>query len=102
MPWVELANGVWCANLHAQVTRDERARADIELAAETSAAWSLRRPCVLGGDLNCARAWRPASTTSPATASTTSSPPGCAPPAPPVTPDRAALSDHAPVIVDVG
>ena len=49
---VELANGIWCANLHAQVHSPERAQADIERAAAAVLAWSRGGPAMLGGDFN--------------------------------------------------
>lgn len=95
---VRLGSGVWVGNLHAQVHSDERACADIELAAETVRAWSAGAPFVLGGDLNM-RAPAAAGLhragghgvdhvlTSGAAAATTR------------VLDRGALSDHAPVLV---
>jgi endonuclease/exonuclease/phosphatase family metal-dependent hydrolase len=98
---VQLAGGVWCANLHAQVHSAARAQADIERAAAAVLSWAGGGPAILGGDFNVR-----------------------APAAPgfaslgghgvdhilgrrlhaagaPELPDRGPLSDHAPVIVDV-
>ncbi len=55
---VGLADGTWVANLHAQVHSEERAQADIALAALAVAAWAGEAPFVLGGDTNV-RAPRP-------------------------------------------
>ncbi len=49
---VALADGTWCANLHAQVHSAERAQADIERAAAATLAWSGPGPVLLGGDFN--------------------------------------------------
>ena len=49
---VRLESGLWVGNLHAQVHSEERAQADIALAARTVAAWAARGPFVLGGDTN--------------------------------------------------
>jgi endonuclease/exonuclease/phosphatase family metal-dependent hydrolase len=98
---VALDGGPWCANLHAQVHSSERAGADIARAAAAVLAWAGDRPALLGGDFNVRV---PAAD-------------GFAPlgghgvdhllghglraEGPPVTPDRGALSDHAPVLVGV-
>ncbi|UGS33945.1 endonuclease/exonuclease/phosphatase family protein [Capillimicrobium parvum] len=47
--------GLWIANLHAQVHSDERAQADIDLAAESVRRWAGDAPVVLGGDFNVRR-----------------------------------------------
>ena len=49
---VRLETGMWVANLHAQVHSDARACADIALAARAVGAWAGAAPMVLGGDLN--------------------------------------------------
>jgi endonuclease/exonuclease/phosphatase family metal-dependent hydrolase len=49
---VALETGTWVGNLHAQVHSEERAQADIALAAAALADWAGRHPFVLGGDLN--------------------------------------------------
>jgi endonuclease/exonuclease/phosphatase family metal-dependent hydrolase len=98
---VLLADGTWCANLHAQVHSPERARADIERAAAATLRWAAGAPAVLGGDFNVR---------APAA-------PGFAPlgghgvdhvlghdlvaAGSPDLPDRGELSDHAPVVVTV-
>jgi endonuclease/exonuclease/phosphatase family metal-dependent hydrolase len=46
-------DGLWIANLHAQVHSEERAQADIGLAARCLDRWAgAAAPAVLGGDLN--------------------------------------------------
>jgi endonuclease/exonuclease/phosphatase family metal-dependent hydrolase len=49
---VQLADGTWWANLHAQVHSPARAGADIDRAAAATLAWSAGAPAVLGGDCN--------------------------------------------------
>ncbi|HUR86373.1 MAG TPA: endonuclease/exonuclease/phosphatase family protein [Solirubrobacteraceae bacterium] len=49
---VALDSGLWVANLHAQVHSPERAQADIEHAAAATLAWAAGGPAVLGGDFN--------------------------------------------------
>ncbi|MBA3327510.1 MAG: endonuclease/exonuclease/phosphatase family protein [Solirubrobacterales bacterium] len=49
---VRLNSGLWCANLHAQVHSEERAQADIALAARSTLGWAGGAPAVLGGDFN--------------------------------------------------
>lgn len=49
---VALADGPWCANLHAQVHSAERAAADIARAAAATLHWAAGRPALLGGDFN--------------------------------------------------
>jgi endonuclease/exonuclease/phosphatase family metal-dependent hydrolase len=49
---VRLERGWWVCNLHAQVHSEERAQADVALAADTARGWAGDAPAVLGGDLN--------------------------------------------------
>jgi endonuclease/exonuclease/phosphatase family metal-dependent hydrolase len=50
------SSGIWVANLHAQAHSDERACADLALAARTVLRWAGRDAAiVLGGDLNVRR-----------------------------------------------
>jgi len=49
---LRLADGTWCANLHAQVHSPERAQADIDRAAATLLDWADGAPALLGGDFN--------------------------------------------------
>jgi endonuclease/exonuclease/phosphatase family metal-dependent hydrolase len=93
--------GVWVGNVHAQVHSEERAQADIALAAETVRAWARGVPFVLGGDLNV-RTPRAAGLVNAGghgvdhvLAS------GFAPTSRAQALDSGALSDHAPVVVDL-
>jgi len=56
---VALDGGPWCANLHAQVHSEDRARADIARAAAATLARSGGRPAILGGDFNVRRPQAP-------------------------------------------
>lgn len=49
---VQLAGGVWVANVHAQVHSAQRAQADIGRAAAATLAWARAAPALLGGDFN--------------------------------------------------
>jgi endonuclease/exonuclease/phosphatase family metal-dependent hydrolase len=49
---VALADGPWCANLHAQVHSEARAQADIARAAAATLRWAGGAPALLGGDFN--------------------------------------------------
>jgi endonuclease/exonuclease/phosphatase family metal-dependent hydrolase len=49
---VRMERGWWVCNLHAQVHSEERAQADVALAADTARGWAGDAPAVLGGDLN--------------------------------------------------
>ena len=49
---IALADGTWCANLHAQVHSQARAERDIERAAAATLAWSQGGRALLGGDFN--------------------------------------------------
>ena len=96
---VQLADGTWVANLHAQVHSAQRAQEDTEHAARALLLWAGDAPVVLGGDFNVRQ---PAA-------------PGFAPlgghgvdhvlgrgaraAGETATPERGRLSDHAPVIV---
>jgi endonuclease/exonuclease/phosphatase family metal-dependent hydrolase len=49
---VQLASGLWCANLHATVHSEARAQADIARAAAATLAWAAGGPALLGGECN--------------------------------------------------
>jgi endonuclease/exonuclease/phosphatase family metal-dependent hydrolase len=49
---VRLADGIWVANLHAQVHSEARAQEDVGEAARVALGWASGAPLVLGGDLN--------------------------------------------------
>jgi endonuclease/exonuclease/phosphatase family metal-dependent hydrolase len=59
---VRLANGVWVANLHAQVRPELFARSDTARAAVTALAWAGDAPLIFGGDLNQTRPRHPGMT----------------------------------------
>jgi endonuclease/exonuclease/phosphatase family metal-dependent hydrolase len=97
---VALGDGTWVGNLHAQVRPPAAARSDIARAATALLHWAGDAPAVLGGDFNVR---------DPAAAGLRDAgghgidrvlvrglqPVGRS------LPDRAGLSDHAPVIVEV-
>jgi endonuclease/exonuclease/phosphatase family metal-dependent hydrolase len=49
---VALASGRWVCNLHAQAHSERLAQADLDTAATAAVAWAAGAPLVLGGDLN--------------------------------------------------
>jgi endonuclease/exonuclease/phosphatase family metal-dependent hydrolase len=49
---VRLDDGLWIANLHAQVHLDRHAQADVDRAAEATTVWADGAPAILGGDFN--------------------------------------------------
>ena len=49
---VRLADGLWVANLHAQVHSESRAQADVARAAYATLTWTAGGRAVLGGDMN--------------------------------------------------
>ncbi len=49
---VQLEGGLWCANLHAQVHSEARAQADIATAAAAALRWAGGGAALLGGDFN--------------------------------------------------
>ena len=49
---VELGDGRWIANLHAQGGSERRAQTDVAAATEAALSWAAGAPLVLGGDLN--------------------------------------------------
>jgi endonuclease/exonuclease/phosphatase family metal-dependent hydrolase len=98
---VRLANGIWVANVHAQVRPELLARSDTARAATTALAWAGDAPLVLGGDFNLR---------DPAAAGLRDAGGnwvdhvlvrGMQPQGTRELPDRGGLSDHKPVIVEV-
>ena len=94
--------GVWVANLHAQAHSDERARADLEHAAAALLRWArFETPAILGGDLNArvprAEGFAPIGGHDVDHVLAR----GLAAARPVRTLDRGALSDHAPVLVEL-
>ena len=99
---VRLERGWWVCNLHAQAHSEARAQADVALRRDDGdrVVGGRARSCSAATSTRAIR-WRRASSSSPATASTTSSRDGCAPAGPGRTLERGRLSDHAPVLADV-
>ena len=99
---VRLERGWWVCNLHAQAHSEARAQADLDVAARTATEWSAGAPVVLGGDLNLLA---PVATGFAHTAGSgvdhllaralRAAGPGR-------TLDRGPLSDHLPLVVEVG
>jgi endonuclease/exonuclease/phosphatase family metal-dependent hydrolase len=52
---VSLGDGTWVANLHATVHDPDRAAQDVDRARAAALQWSSEAPLVLGGDLNLRR-----------------------------------------------
>jgi endonuclease/exonuclease/phosphatase family metal-dependent hydrolase len=96
---VRLAGGLWCANLHAQVGSDERARADIARAAAATREWAGEEPAVLGGDFNVRAPQVPGFTHLGGHGVDHVFGRGVGPATAVATPARGRLSDHAPVLV---
>jgi endonuclease/exonuclease/phosphatase family metal-dependent hydrolase len=95
-------DGLWIANLHAQVHSEERAQADIGLAARCLERWAgAGAPAILGGDLNVvhpiAPGWQRAGGQSVDHVLVR----GLEAVSVEI-PNRSGLSDHAPVIVTLG
>jgi endonuclease/exonuclease/phosphatase (EEP) superfamily protein YafD len=49
---VRLATGVWVVNLHATVPKGDTAQGDVTLALRLALGWAGEGPLVFGGDLN--------------------------------------------------
>jgi endonuclease/exonuclease/phosphatase family metal-dependent hydrolase len=98
---VALADGLWCANLHAQVHSRARADADIERAAAALLAWSGGGPALLGGDFNVRAPAAPGFDVLGGAGVDHVLGHGPAAVGPAEVLDRGELSDHAPVIVTV-
>jgi endonuclease/exonuclease/phosphatase family metal-dependent hydrolase len=95
-------DGLWVANLHAQVHSEERAQADIGLAARCLERWAgPGAPAVLGGDLNVVRPIAPGFTRAGGHGVDHVLVRGLEV-AGAEHPPRGRLSDHQPVIVTVG
>ena len=98
---VQLGNGVWCANLHAQVHSAARAQADIARAAAAVLAWAGEGAAILGGDFNVREPVAPGLERLGGHGVDHIFGRGVQARGAPELPDRGRLSDHAPVIVDV-
>jgi endonuclease/exonuclease/phosphatase family metal-dependent hydrolase len=99
---VELASGTWVANLHAQVHTERGAQADIAGAVRAALAWAGRAPLVLGGDLNVRAPDAPELRYAGGHGVDHVLTRGLEVLSPARTLDHGALSDHAPVLVEVG
>jgi endonuclease/exonuclease/phosphatase family metal-dependent hydrolase len=98
---VQLADGTWCANLHAQVNSTARALADIEHAASATLEWARGGPAILGGDFNVPRPRAPGFDMLGGHGVDHVLGHGFAPAGRVEVPQRDRLSDHAAVIVAV-
>jgi endonuclease/exonuclease/phosphatase family metal-dependent hydrolase len=98
---VELTDGTWVANLHAQVHSAERAQADIERAAAAVLAWAGGGPALLGGDFNVRHPAAPGFEHLGGHGVDHVLGHGLRAAGAPEIPDRGGLSDHAAVIVTV-
>ncbi len=98
---VRLADGTWCANLHAEAHGPGRAQADIARAAAAARDWAQGAPAILGGDFNVRAPRVPGFEPLAAHHVDHILGAGFEPAGPPQLPERGPLSDHAPVIVDV-
>ncbi len=98
---VRLADGTWCANLHAQVHSPARAQADIERAAKATLARAGDAPALLGGDLNVRAPQGAGFEALGGDGVDYILGRGLMAAGPVTIPDRGRLSDHAPVIVEV-
>jgi endonuclease/exonuclease/phosphatase family metal-dependent hydrolase len=96
---VRLADGTWCANLHAQVHRAPRAERDVERAAAATLAWSDGAPAVLSGDFNVREPSAPGFAWLGGDGVDHVLGHGLAAAGPAAVLDRGRLSDHAPVAV---
>ena len=99
---VQLVDGTWCANLHAQVHSSERAAADIARAATATLSWAGGAPARARRRLQrAASRARRVSSCSAADGVDHILGHGLAATGPIEVPERSELSDHAPVIVTV-
>ena len=88
-------------NVHAQVHSEERAQADVGVSAETVRAWARGAPFVLGGDLNVRAPIAPGLVSAGGHGVDHVLCSGLVPEHHEVL-ERGALSDHAPVRVQLG
>lgn len=98
---VRLTGGIWVGNVHAQVHSEEHAQADVGMSCEHLRAWAAGAPFVLGGDLNVRRPVAPGMTHAGGNGVDHVLCQGLTPTGETQVPDRGALSDHAPVIVEL-
>jgi len=93
--------GRWFANVHCS-TRPARARQDLAHARACVVRWASEAPVVLGGDLNVRDPRVPGFVHAGGVHVDHVFARGFRPAAPADAPDRGALSDHAPVLVQLG
>ena len=98
---VRLADGTWCANLHAQAHSPERARRDIERAAAATLDWAAGEPALLGGDFNVRAPRAPGFAVLGGRGVDHLLGHGLVADGPAEVLDSGPLSDHAPVVVEV-
>jgi endonuclease/exonuclease/phosphatase family metal-dependent hydrolase len=98
---VRLAGGAWVGNVHAQVHSEERAQADVGVSCEYLRGWAAGAPFVLGGDLNVRRPIAPGVTYAGGHGVDHVLASALEPVGEARVPGRGALSDHAPVIVEL-
>jgi endonuclease/exonuclease/phosphatase family metal-dependent hydrolase len=98
---VRLDSGVWAGNLHAQVDSQERADADIARAARRVREWSGGGPALLGGDFNVRAPHADGFTAAGGYDVDFVLVHGLQARGPARALERGALSDHAPVLVEV-
>jgi endonuclease/exonuclease/phosphatase family metal-dependent hydrolase len=99
---VLLDDGTWVANIHAQANPKPLARADMALAGRTLLAWAGDAPALLGGDCNVPDPHVEGFVDAGGHGIDRVLVRGLAPLGPARTPERGGLSDHAPVVVELG
>jgi endonuclease/exonuclease/phosphatase family metal-dependent hydrolase len=98
---VALDNGVWAANLHAQAHSAARAQADIAAAVAAVLGWAGSSPFVLGGDLNVAAPHTPELVAAGSHGVDHVLARGLQAVGTARVLERGALSDHAPIVVEL-
>jgi endonuclease/exonuclease/phosphatase family metal-dependent hydrolase len=93
---------LWVANIHAQANPKPLARADVARAGEALRRWAGDGPALLGGDFNVKDPKADGFTDAGGHGIDRFLVRGLAPLSPPRTLERGGLSDHAPVLADLG
>jgi endonuclease/exonuclease/phosphatase family metal-dependent hydrolase len=99
---VRLDDGVWVANIHAQANPKPLARADVRLAGRTVLAWAGDAPTLLGGDFNVPDPHAEGFVDAGGHGIDRFLVRGLEPVGKAHTLERHGLSDHAPVLVELG
>jgi endonuclease/exonuclease/phosphatase family metal-dependent hydrolase len=99
---VLLDDGIWVANIHAQANPKPLARADMALAGRTLLAWAGDAPAVLGGDCNVPDPKVEGFADAGGHGIDRVLVRGLKPLGKPQVLERGGLSDHAPVLVELG